>query len=70
MIGANTFIEDLVNEHPELITPLAEIGIVCVACGEPVWGTLGDLILSKNINDPDEVYKNLNRIVRDKENGE
>lgn len=66
MIDSGIYIEDLVNDHPELIAPLAEMGIVCVACGEPIWGTLGELISSKNIANPEEVYKKINKIVSKK----
>ena len=44
MIDGNIYIEDLVNDYPEVVSPLAELGIVCIACGEPVWGTLNELI--------------------------
>lgn len=66
MIDGSIYIEDLVNDHPELIAPLAEMGIVCVACGEPIWGTLGELISSKEIVNPEEVYKKINKIVSEK----
>ena len=44
MIDGSIYIEDLVKEHPEVISPLAEMGVVCIACGEPVWGTLEELV--------------------------
>ncbi len=68
MIDENIYIEDLVNEHPEVISPLAELGIVCIACGEPVWGTLEELVKSKVINDLNEILKKLNKIIKDKNN--
>ena len=68
MIDGNIYIEDLVNEHPEVISPLAELGIVCIACGEPVWGTLEELVKSKGINDLNEILKKLNKIIKDKNN--
>jgi len=66
MIDGNIYIEDLVNTYPEVIAPLAEMGIVCIACGEPIWGTLGELIASKEIANPEEVYKKINNIIADK----
>jgi hypothetical protein len=66
MIDGSIYIEDLVNNHPEVIAPLAEMGIVCVACGEPIWGTLGELILSKDIANPEEVYSKINNIITKK----
>lgn len=34
-------IEELVAEAPEAIGFLMEYNIRCLACGEPIWGTLG-----------------------------
>lgn len=33
-------IEELVTELPASVTYLMEKGIKCIACGEPIWGTL------------------------------
>ena len=66
MIDGNIYIEDLVNEYPEVVSPLAEMGIVCIACGEPVWGTLNDLIISKGLDSSEEIIKKLNKIIVDK----
>ncbi len=68
MIDGNIYIEDLVNEHPEVIAPLAELGIVCIACGEPVWGTLEELVKTKGIANLDEILGKLNKIIEDKNN--
>lgn len=68
MIDKNIFIEDLVNDYPEVIGPLAETGIVCIACGEPVWGTLEELVDKKGLNNLDEILDQLNRIVDNKNN--
>ncbi len=63
MITEKTIIEDLVEDHPELIVPLREYGIVCIACGEPVWGTLGELLEEKNISDPEKIIDKMNKII-------
>lgn len=68
MIDGSIDIEDLVNEHPQLIVPLAEMGIVCIACGEPVWGTLGELINQKKLEKPEEIYKKINKIITSRNN--
>ena len=67
MIYGNIYIEDLVNEHPEVISPLAELGIVCIACGEPVWGTLEELVDKKGLINLDEILKKLNKIMDNNE---
>ncbi len=63
MIDKNIYIEDLVRDHPEVISPLAEFGIICIACGEPVWGTLGELIDKKGLNNQSEIVEKINKII-------
>lgn len=46
-IDADILIEDLVREHPKAVTFLAQKGIKCIACGEPIWGTLRDAAREK-----------------------
>lgn len=67
MIDGNNYIEDLVNEHPEVISPLAELGIVCIACGEPIWGTLEELVNKKGLINLDEILEKLNKIMDNNE---
>ncbi len=66
MIDKNIYIEDLVRDYPEVISPLAELGIICIACGEPVWGTLEELVIKKELNNIDEIVAKLNKIIKDK----
>jgi len=66
MIAGNIYIEDLVNKYPEVVSPLAELGIVCIACGEPVWGTLSELINSKGLDNSEEIIKKINKIIIEK----
>jgi len=44
MITANDLVEDLVERYPDLAAFLMRRGIVCIKCGEPVWGTIADLL--------------------------
>ena len=66
MIDKNIFIEDLVHDYPEVIGPLSEMGIICIACGEPVWGTLEELSNNKGLTNLDEIVVKLNKIIKDK----
>ena len=66
MIDKNIYIEDLVREYPEVISPLAELGIICIACGEPVWGTLEELVDKKGLNNLDQIMEQLNKIINNK----
>ena len=47
MISGGMSVEDIVNRYPDAIRFFMERGIICIQCGEPVWGTLDDL-LSRN----------------------
>lgn len=67
MIDESIYIEDLVNEHPEVIAPLADLGIVCIACGEPVWGTLEELINQKGLGNSEEILARINNLIVDNE---
>ncbi|MCD6441071.1 MAG: DUF1858 domain-containing protein [Candidatus Marinimicrobia bacterium] len=64
MITKESDIEDIVNDYPELIRPLKEQGIACIACGEPVWGTLADIAKSKNIENIDQIIDEMNTIIK------
>ena len=44
-------IEELVEKVPESVKYLMEKGIKCIACGEPIWGTLEDAAKEKNLSD-------------------
>ncbi len=66
MIDKNIYIEDLVREYPEVISPLADLGIICIACGEPVWGTLEELVDKKGLYNLDQILEKLNKIINNK----
>jgi hypothetical protein len=44
-------IEELLRHEPEAATILRRFGIVCVQCGEPIWGTLREAAAEKGISD-------------------
>lgn len=46
-------IEDLVNLKSSAVRYLAEKGIKCIACGEPIWGTLEQAAKEKGFTDED-----------------
>lgn len=52
-IHADILIEDLVSIYPETIKILSEKGIRCLACGEPIWGTLRDAAKSCGYSESD-----------------
>jgi len=70
MITKDIYIEDLVRAYPEVVGLLADKGLVCIRCGEPVWGTLEELALSKEMDNIDTVVEELNRIISGNEKSE
>ncbi len=52
-ITLNLTVDELVAEYPEAAGFLADHHVVCIVCGEPYWGTLGDLMTNKGIQDPE-----------------
>ena len=47
IIDEKISIEDLVEILPASVSYLSRKGIKCIACGEPVWGTLEEAALEK-----------------------
>lgn len=50
-ISKDITIEELVEQIPESVSYLRQKGIVCIICGEPVWGTLYELASQKGFTD-------------------
>lgn len=46
-------IEELVTRLPASVSYLMEKGIKCIACGEPIWGTLESAAQEKGFGDED-----------------
>lgn len=42
-ISADIPIEELVNAFPSSVPFLIARGLPCLVCGEPAWGTLGEM---------------------------
>ena len=53
MITKDTTIEELVETIPAAVKYLMREGIKCIACGEPIWGTLQDAAREKGFQDAD-----------------
>lgn len=51
MITKDISIEELVQRLPSSVSYLMEKGIKCLACGEPIWGTLESAAREKGFND-------------------
>ena len=68
MIDKTITIEDLVETIPGSVKYLMEQGIKCIACGEPIWGTLEEAAKEKGFNDEkiDKFVNDLNNLSNDK----
>jgi len=53
MITRTITIEDLIDDYPKSVKYLADKGIRCIKCGEPIWGTLEEACLEKNFTQDD-----------------
>lgn len=60
-------IEDLVNHYPFSVKFLAEKGIKCIACGEPIWGTLEEAAREKGFDErtTNLLVRELNSVLHD-----
>lgn len=63
-----TDIEDLIKKFPESVKFLTGKGIRCIRCGEPFWGSLGDLLEEEGIDDPQGLVDELNQYIGKKRN--
>lgn len=66
-ISKDITIEELVMKIPESVSYLMKNGIKCLACGEPIWGTLESASREKGFSD-DQIEKfvsNLNSMLKD-----
>ncbi|MFN3269771.1 MAG: DUF1858 domain-containing protein [Candidatus Kapaibacteriota bacterium] len=68
MITRETTIEDLVTILPESVNYFMEKGIRLLICGEPVWGTIEEIVSSKGFpnEDLDEIVSYLNTLLVEK----
>ena len=60
MVTKEILIEELVEQHPAAVGFLIRKGIVCIQCGESIWGTLEEASKKKRIDNIDEIVAELN----------
>jgi len=63
VITRDTYIEEMVHEHPQTVTLMMQFGVICIQCGEPIWGTVGEALDRKQIQDPEKVIEALNAMI-------
>lgn len=52
-ISKDISIEELIELKVKAVSYLMEKGIKCIACGEPIWGTLEEAAKGKGFSDSD-----------------
>lgn len=62
-ITKETSVEDLLDLCPAANGHLIERGLPCIVCGEPFWGSVGDLARRYGIDDVDGLVDELNALV-------
>ena len=64
-ITKEIYIEELVELMPESVRYLREKGIRCIACGEPIWGTLEQAAREKGFQEEElkVIIKELNDLL-------
>lgn len=68
LIEKTLHIEELIDEFQWTVSYLAKKGIVCVECGEPIWGTLEEAARKAGIADIDALIEEMNEINKQNEN--
>lgn len=66
-IKAHTSIDELLELLPEANGYLIEQGLPCLVCGEPFWGSIGDLAGKHGVEDVERIVSELNEMLRAKE---
>jgi hypothetical protein len=61
VIKKTDYIEDLLEEYDGINGHLMKKGVVCIKCGEPVWGTLEEAVKAKGL-DVNKILAELNEI--------
>ena len=56
LINKEITIEELVEKVPKSVEYLMNAGIKCIACGEPIWGTLEEAAMEKGF-DNEQIQK-------------
>ena len=56
--------EELAAAFPEAVSFLLKRGVRCIRCGEPVWGSLGELLKDEGVEDPQALLDALNDYIR------
>ena len=63
-------VEELAETFPEAVGFLTRRGIRCIRCGEPIWGTLGELLQEDKVENPSFLVEELNQFLKNIKRGD
>jgi hybrid cluster-associated redox disulfide protein len=62
IISKETTIEEILDAYPGTVKVFMDFGVPCLVCGEPLWGTIGE-VAEKYKVDITHLITRLNEIV-------
>lgn len=63
-IAKDTAISDVLSGYPSLVGVFISLGLPCLVCGQPFWGTVEELAQKHHV-DVDKLVKQLNEKKRE-----
>jgi len=64
-IAADMTIEDMIEKYPQASGFFLRYGIKCFTCSGIIWGTIGETLRRKNVDDVESVVEELRSYVLD-----
>lgn len=64
-VSVDIQVEELAEKYPLAVRFLTKRGVRCIRCGEPIWGTLGELLEEDGIENPEDLIDELNGFLKD-----
>ncbi|MDP8228248.1 MAG: hypothetical protein P9M15_02205 [Candidatus Electryoneaceae bacterium] len=68
IITSDMYVEDIAEKYPSAVRILTELGVICIQCGAPVWGTLEESIERTGL-DVKQVIAKLNQAMEQTTDG-
>jgi hypothetical protein len=67
LITKEMWVEEILEKYPTAQEFLSKKNIVCVMCGEPVWGSLEELMQDKDfsVEEINTIIKELNEFIKE-----
>lgn len=63
-ITRDDLLEDVITRWPDTVEVFTRFGMPCFVCGEPAWGTVGELIERHHVKQPEKLLEELNKTAK------